>query len=94
MATDGNSSYAIFTYQCDSLEWARGYPHHVNIGFSAGNDFYANIVYSESAYNVTDIDCLNEEYSNWTNIIYCVSKACRNSTSNSEGVQSGKLYIL
>ena len=91
MATDGNSSYAIYTYKCDRLEW--GYPYF-NIGFSAGNDFYANIAFSHSAYNVTDIGCLNEEYSNWTNIIYCVSKACRNSTSNYEGVQSGKLYNL
>ena len=66
MATDGTSSYAIFSYRCGELDW---HNRDTVIGFSAGSDFYANHNYSLSG-AVTDIDCLSG--ADWTSIVYYV----------------------
>ena len=65
IATDGISSYAIFTYRCGEL---RRYSGDTVIGFSAGSDFYANFNYSSSE-GVADIDCLSAD---WTSMVYYI----------------------
>ena len=58
-------SYAIFTYKCGSLNWT----HKAGIGFIASEEFFANHPLSRSN-DVNDIACLNEPYSQWSNVIY------------------------
>ena len=63
-------SYAIFTYKCGSLNWIN---HGAGIGFSASEEFFANHPLSRSN-DVNDIACLNEPYSQWSNVIYKLTK--------------------
>ena len=77
-----NTSYAIFTYQCDLLNWQS---YNASIGFSAGKKFYKNHFLSRQS-NVNDISCLNEPYSKWSNIVY-------NTHTGTHGLNY-QLYIL
>ena len=63
-------SYAIFTYKCGSLNWKVS---GAGIGFSASEEFFANHPLSRSN-DVNDIACLNEPYSQWSNVIYNLTK--------------------
>ena len=42
MATNGDQSYAVFTYKCGELNWLRARDSNAVIGFSAGPNLYAN----------------------------------------------------
>lgn len=64
LITDGNYSYAVFTYNCDLMEWDNG----VTIGFGAGTEIYANHDPSTSA-----VACLNRPETDWSNIVYLLS---------------------
>ena len=55
IASLGTTSYAIFTYKCNLLEWSR---HNAVIGYSAGCEYFENHPLSRTS-KVTDIDCLN-----------------------------------
>ena len=66
VASQKSTSYAIFTYKCDLLQWAR---NHATIGYSAGPDNFANHPISRSS-RVADIDCLNYPSSVWSNVVY------------------------
>ena len=68
VATDGDQSYTVFTYQCGELNWVR---NRASIGFSAGRDF-ANHPLSRQP-NVNDIACVNQACSPWTNVVYRIS---------------------
>ena len=63
-------SYAIFTYKCGSLNWRN---HRASIGFSASEEFFENHPLSRSD-DVNDIACLNEPHSQWSNVIYKLTK--------------------
>ena len=67
---DQETSYAIFTYECGSLNWVR---HRAAIGFSAGVDFYDSHYLSRQS-NVNDIACLNQPSSLWSNVVYRVNE--------------------
>ena len=70
MITDGTESYALFTYQCDFVEWSRG----ATIGYNAGGDFFANHPLSTGfTDNAADVDCSNLPLTNYTNVIYRLS---------------------
>ena len=69
LATDGTRSYAIYTYECGKLNWVR---NSAGIGFSAGT-FFAEHPLSRNS-SVNKIACINENSSNWSNIIYEISK--------------------
>ena len=66
LVSSNSTSYAIFTYRCGSLNWVN---HKASIGYSAGEEFYTNHLLSR-ANNVNDVACLNEPYSEWSNIVY------------------------
>ena len=71
MATNGDQSYAVFTYKCGELNWYHGL-YNASIGFSAEPSWYANHPLSQQP-NVNDIACLNQICSPWTNVVYRVS---------------------
>ena len=66
IASQGSTSYAIFTYKCDLLQWTR---NNAAIGYSAGDDNFGNHPLSKTI-KVTDIDCLNYPSSVWSNVVY------------------------
>ena len=66
VASQGSSSYAIFTYKCDFLHWTRNI---AAIGYSAGYEVFANHLFSKTS-RVTDIDCVNYPSSVWSNVVY------------------------
>ena len=65
IATDGFTSYAVFTYKCGELNWM----DTTTIGFSITQDFYANHALSRAA-NINDIACFNSPNSVWSNVVY------------------------
>ena len=70
--TNGQQSYAVFTYKCGQLEWSGG----ATIGFNAAGNFYQN--HHLSGTYAKNIACLNTPVTSWTNIIYQLSKCLRN----------------
>ena len=66
IASQGSTSYAIFTYKCNFLQWTR---NNATIGYSVGQYNYANHPFSRTL-TVTDIDCLNYPSSEWSNVVY------------------------
>ena len=73
MATNGDQSYAVFTYKCGELNWLL---HNFNagIGFSGGSNLYANHPLS-LRHNVNDIACINQTCPPWTNVVYRISSS-------------------
>ena len=70
VASEGSTSYAIFTYKCDLLQWTS---HNAAIGYSAGLEYYENHPLSRTA-NVINIDCVNYPHSVWSNVVYKLSE--------------------
>ena len=66
--TDGNKTYAVYTYHCDDIEWSDGSV----IGFNAGGSYYDNHPLSDSI-SARDIDCVHSPGSEWNNVIYDVN---------------------
>ena len=66
--TDGNKTYAVYTYHCDDVEWSDGSV----IGFNAGGSYYANHPLSDSL-AARDIDCVHSPESEWNNVVYDVN---------------------
>ena len=69
MVTDGNTSFAIFIYQCGDLQWP-GYG--ATIGFGAGSEFVSNHWLSGTQ-SVTAIACLNTPDSQFFSLLYKVT---------------------
>ena len=71
LASDEDTSYAVFIYNCDLLHWLY---HGASIGYDGGEDFYQNYVLSETdesnSSNINDIACLNDPNSPWSNVVY------------------------
>ena len=65
LASQGNKTYAIFTYKCDLFDWNGT---NAIIGFSASNTVFANFPLSRLDQAI--IDCHNSPNSNWSNIAY------------------------
>ena len=65
--TDGSTSYAVFTYQCGSMEWGSS---SGRIGFSIGSSgFYFREHQLSGSSNNNDIACLNTNFG-YTVIVY------------------------
>ena len=73
MATDGIRVYAIYTYKCGELNWARdaywGPQRFAFIGTHCLTRFYLRHPLSRKPY-VTDIACINNDTSVWSNVVY------------------------
>ena len=66
LITDGTYSYTLFTYNCALTEWDNG----VTIGFSDGGEMFSTFDPSTS-----EVACLNQPASNFSNVIYLLSSA-------------------
>ena len=66
--TDGNKTYAVYTYHCDDVQWSDGSV----IGFNAGGSYYKNHPLSDSL-AARDIDCVHSPGSEWNNVVYDVN---------------------
>ena len=62
-------SYAVFTYKCEELNW---FENQAIIGFRVNNELFANHPLSQQQ-NVTEIDCVNEPQSPWSNVVYKIT---------------------
>ena len=69
VATNGNLSYAVFTYLCGSGLFGGS---NTGVGFSAGPNLFANYPLSRQP-NVRDIACVNQTCPPWTNVVYKIS---------------------
>ena len=67
--TDGVFSYALFIYECCSMEWSGLYDYRVTIGFNSDGIHYDNHPLSR-ADDAAAVACLGLPDSGWTNIIY------------------------
>ena len=66
--TSGVESYAVFTYQCGTMEWSGG----ATIGFNANNTYFANHRLSGS-FRANEVACLNSPITDWSNLVYQIS---------------------
>ena len=66
IASHGSLSYAVFTYQCDLINWTR---HNASVGYTAGPHFFQNHPLSRTS-DVVNIDCVNQPTSIWSNVVY------------------------
>ena len=68
MITDGNKTYAVYTYHCDDVQWSDGSV----IGFNAAGSYYTNHPLS-GLISARDIDCVHSPGSEWNNVVYDVN---------------------
>ena len=68
LITNGNDSYAVFTYECGTLQWAQS---STVIGFKAQSYFRNYPTAGEDAMFVACVD--NAPGTNWRNLVYKLS---------------------
>ena len=76
IASGGNRSFTIFTYQCGMLHLCCHGQSYASIGFSAEPDFFANHNLSLTE-NVDQIACLNQPHSNWSSVLHQIGRGKR-----------------
>ncbi len=65
--TSGVESYALFTYQCGSMEWSGG----ATIGFNTNDTYMYFATHRLSGtFAVNEIACLNSPTTVWSNVLY------------------------
>ena len=69
IASHGSLSYAVFTYQCDLIQWTE---YNAAVGYTAGPHFFQNHPLSRTS-NVVNIDCVNQPTSIWSNVVYNIT---------------------
>ena len=68
LASDEDTSYAVFIYKCGLLRWS---VHGAGIGYDDGEDFFENYDNSNNSNSsINDIACLNDPNSPWSNVVY------------------------
>eukprot|EP00731_Ephydatia_muelleri_P037202 Em0418g1a len=70
--TDTIQSYAIFTYNCQLLQWVQSQFNYAVVGFNAGGTDYTNYNFSTTA-QIGGIACNNSTYP-WSNVVYNIGK--------------------
>lgn len=75
LISNGTDSYAIFTYRCGDINWSR----NSVIGYNGAGVVYENHPYS-SGFAARNIDCINAQEGNWTNVLYNLTGASLNIT--------------
>eukprot|EP00731_Ephydatia_muelleri_P017659 Em0010g757a len=71
--TDTIQSYAIFTYNCQLLQWVQSQFNYAVVGFNAGGTDYTNYNFSTTA-QIGGIACNNSTYP-WSNVVYNIGKS-------------------
>ena len=69
--TNGSSSFVVFLYHCDLVQW--GQPAVIGYSTSAKLNSFANHPLSNTL-EATDIDCINKEEDAWSQILYQVAR--------------------
>ena len=85
IASHGSLSYAVFTYQCDLINWTS---YNATVGYTAGSHFFQNHPLSRTS-NVVNIDCINQPTSIWSNVVYNIticSPPCVNGNCTDNGI--------
>ena len=72
LASNQERSYVIYIYNCGLLNKKFFSP---SIGYSAGADFFYNHELSRLK-NATDIACLNEPFTSWSNVVFNSESKC------------------
>ncbi len=75
LITNGTASYAVFTYQCGSIGWARS---SAVIGYNAAGLVFDN--HPMSGQGAMALACNNTPASNWTNVLYDLMQTTLNIT--------------
>ena len=71
--TDRENSYAMFTYNCEQMEWT-GYWQHGVVGYNAKGEHYDNHPASGLEVVGTAVACANDLYGTpWNNVIFKTS---------------------
>ena len=73
VVTDGLQSYAIFTYNCQQLQWVQSQSNYAVVGFNAHGQSYANANFSGTPL-IGSIACNNSTYP-WSNAVYNIGKS-------------------
>ena len=73
VVTDGLQSYAIFTYNCQQLQWVQSQSNYAVVGFNAYGQSYANANFSGTPL-IGSIACNNSTYP-WSNAVYNIGKS-------------------
>ena len=68
--TDGENSYAVFTYMCDLMQWS-GRWRYPTIGYNAAGTLFANHPLTARK-EANQIDCINDD-SQYVNVAYEIS---------------------
>ena len=68
--TDGERSYAVFTYLCGLMEWG-GLWRYPTIGYNAGGTIFENHPFT-SRTEANQIDCINAD-NQYVNVVYEIS---------------------
>jgi len=89
LATDGTSSYAIFTYRCGDINWARS----SSIGYNAPGGIFLNHPLAGGP-GAANIDCSGSQ--TWTNLLYNLTGSSANIATPSpiEPRESGILLAV
>ena len=73
LATDGETSYTVFTYKCGELNWSSS-SYRAVIGYNAASNSYVNHPLSRTT-NVNSIACVNSPSSPWSNVVYNLNQS-------------------
>ena len=72
LATDGIRFYAIYTYKCGELNWVNDtyFNSYATIGIGFSPPYTVAFHPLSGKPNVTDIACINNDTSVWSNVVY------------------------
>lgn len=71
VVTDGMTSYSLYTYQCNEMQWS-GYWRHATVGHNAAGEHYRN--HPLTGYpQVKEIGCKGPHSSDINNVLYKLS---------------------
>jgi hypothetical protein len=69
--TNGNQSYALYTYKCGTLS-STGVRTNGTIGFNSDGNYFRNFPLSGTS-RVNEVACLNLPNALWSNLLYSLT---------------------
>lgn len=87
--TSGNESYALFTYECGSMQWSS----KAVIGISV-NYTYTHVHRLSNTYRTNEVACINVPATVWSNVLYQISDGAVPVPSGWQPTQTHILYLL
>ena len=84
IVTNGNESYAVFTYKCGTLSNS-GIRTNGTIGFNSDGNYFRNFQLSGTS-KLNEVACLNLPRTLWSNLLYTLTPT--------SGMSSYAVYII